>query len=590
MKEVVLEKLDLLGESPIELNYKNTKKIYQYMPVPNNYKIYWADMSFGNNPLGIVITDNGIVTKYQQSEKEINKKGKSENVKKELFRILRWDHVEVNKFQLKLHEGRLKIYYHSDLLIEMDNNNNVVKYFNEMKKEIEKYTLEFNDGLSLFSDINKESTKEAIDTVIKINNDVSSIDSFKGDVKIQTYYCESAEKFINQFFNEENDFLLCDSKQKVKNIRIEVPKDIYIEVVKLMSEKIKEGMIPGITSSKEAINIVRKGKLTYRQAKNIAKSRIFKEISYDEEHGTVNCYFELGMTFLVAWNTARSVGKKNEEALQYALATGIEVFGISFIDSFIDAQISASSINEIVKEISDYIVEKIGHKATHAVVHSIREVAGKHLIIRGSLGKYLVKVFRLNAIVQALTFIIFSVPNTYRVLNKRISGSQYLKNISSLMGGMIAAGFGVWGASFATSEIAIDLGTTAEPMVSTVGFVAGAVAGITGSDITKVIGDLIVEDDKVRLTRMYNEIINHLIIDYMLTEKEIHLLVSRLNEIDNRAINKMFKDLLASNNQENHIIDYVDDYFYNIVKTRPMLQVPREEEIISALKLMKVNF
>ena len=57
---------DLIRKLPkpeLELTEKNIKKIHEYMPVPNDHIIMWAEInSFRNFPSGIVLTNKGIVS------------------------------------------------------------------------------------------------------------------------------------------------------------------------------------------------------------------------------------------------------------------------------------------------------------------------------------------------------------------------------------------------------------------------------------------------------------------------------------------------------------------------------------------------
>ena len=52
-------------------------------------------------------------------------------------------------------------------------------------------------------------------------------------------------------------------------MQIEVPADKYDDAVKAMQDRIDKGQVPGVKDAKE---IVRKGNVTYEQAKNIAKA------------------------------------------------------------------------------------------------------------------------------------------------------------------------------------------------------------------------------------------------------------------------------------------------------------------------------
>lgn len=56
-------------------------------------------------------------------------------------------------------------------------------------------------------------------------------------------------------------------------MQIEVPKDQYEAAVSRMEVMIREGKIPGVKDPAEAKNIVRKGNLTYNQAKNLANEQ-----------------------------------------------------------------------------------------------------------------------------------------------------------------------------------------------------------------------------------------------------------------------------------------------------------------------------
>lgn len=70
MIDDILEKLiSQLPASPTVLDKTNTKKIHEYIPVPTDHNIRWADISsFGGYPAGIVITDRGLVVKATRDE------------------------------------------------------------------------------------------------------------------------------------------------------------------------------------------------------------------------------------------------------------------------------------------------------------------------------------------------------------------------------------------------------------------------------------------------------------------------------------------------------------------------------------------
>ena len=74
-----LEKLiSQLPASPTVLNKSNVKKIHEYIPVPTDYKIRWADISsFGGYPAGIVQRLSTIMTWLKCRKKEVAQRKKS---------------------------------------------------------------------------------------------------------------------------------------------------------------------------------------------------------------------------------------------------------------------------------------------------------------------------------------------------------------------------------------------------------------------------------------------------------------------------------------------------------------------------------
>ena len=74
MNEIVEKLMQTMPESPTELTDSNCKKIRAYMPVPNDFKILWAEItSFSGYPAGVVITDKGIVFKASRKALKENK-------------------------------------------------------------------------------------------------------------------------------------------------------------------------------------------------------------------------------------------------------------------------------------------------------------------------------------------------------------------------------------------------------------------------------------------------------------------------------------------------------------------------------------
>ena len=84
-----------------------------------------------------------------------------------------------------------------------------------------------------------------------------------------------------------------------------------------MEQKIKEGKVPGVSDPKRAKDLIRKGHVTYAQAKAIAKAGTIESLTFDAAHGVVIGASALGIsatiTFAQAiWNGAN--GKNRSES------------------------------------------------------------------------------------------------------------------------------------------------------------------------------------------------------------------------------------------------------------------------------------
>lgn len=120
-----LEKLiSQLPASPTVLNKSNVKKIHEYIPVPTDYKIRWADISsFGGYPAGIVIADRGLIVKATRTEVKHNnglakvqkkESGSKEKIKpvRVIYQIIPWEYYSPDDYEVvAFNAGKDKVRY-----------------------------------------------------------------------------------------------------------------------------------------------------------------------------------------------------------------------------------------------------------------------------------------------------------------------------------------------------------------------------------------------------------------------------------------------------------------------------------------------
>lgn len=196
--------------------------------------------------------------------------------------------------------------------------------------------------------------------------------------------------------------------------------------------------------------------------------------------------------------------------------------------------------------------------------------------------KQLAKILRSNVVTSAITFVVFSVPDTYNIFRRRISTAQYTKNMLSLIGSMAAAGGGTLGASLLATKICAATGTAIAPGVGTaIGIVGGLVGGIIGGVAVKAAGDAIKEDDTVVLSRLFNAVLINLVYEYMLSESEIDVVVEKLDKVKQKDFRNLYKDTLASKEQEKVMDDFLRHYFEEVIRNRPKIAEPNAHDLIA---------
>ena len=116
-----------------------------------------------------------------------------------------------------------------------------------------------------------------------------------------------------------------------------------------------------------------------------------------------------------------------KRTLNAALVAGIQVFGLSFVGHILASQIARTTLTKQLIPLSTYLVKSLGFKATQNIVNAIRAMSGKAAISGAAATKQLAKILRSNAITSIITFAVFSVPDTYNMFSRKISGAPIYK-------------------------------------------------------------------------------------------------------------------------------------------------------------------
>jgi hypothetical protein len=618
--------LQNLGDSKNDLTENNIKKIKSLFPIPREYKIVWAQVRFGTYASGIVFTDRALIVKADKTTvKEENKS--SNDKKKSLYHLIKWEYFDVSDFNIKKDEkGKSCLELSGEKVLNLPDES-AEQFKNSYIDAIERFAkVSETVSASIFSaeeavftqhharvHNNKghgEMAEEALTMLDKIknffrgkstknasvvgrNNEANGPDRLVNGMFIQTKYCASGQRCVNACFDKTTGLFRYYNDDGSAMV-IEVPKDKYVEALATFREKIKAGKVPGETDPDNAGKYIKKGKLTYQQAVNLTKPGTIESLAYDTATGIVTCTFALGLTFLVTFIMTFLQIKDKKTAFDGALAAGIQVFGITFVSHMLTSQLARTGLSKTLIPFSTAVVKKLGPRAARNIVNAIRALVGKKAISGAAAMKSLAKILRNNAITATVTFVVFSIPDTTRIIRRRITRAQYTKNMLSLVGGMAGAAGGTLAAAAITGAVVglktgTATGTVVAPGVGTaIGAGGGLVGGVVVGTATKIIADAIHEDDALIMSRLFDGVIINLMYEYMLQQEEIDMLLEKLGHVKQDAFKKLFMDTIAAENQEIAMADFVEPFFVDVVKQRPLVSAPSANDIAEMLKQFDV--
>ena len=590
----------------VDITEKDKKKLHELFPVPREQEILWADCPEKNKWYGTVITDAGIFFKASpEAVKQANQRVDKKEQVSSLYHYFKWEFFNPDDFELKqVSDERLDLYFNGKRLFDIHKNANFFQYYSDAyEKIVQEATV---SAENIFADLEAvvpdnfarvnskhghgEMAEEALTLLDKLQgrnaevigrtNEKNGADRLVDGIEIQTKYYQTGKGCIDACFDKTTgQFRYQNSKGEP--MLIEVPKDKYAEAINEFRKKILEGKVPGVSNPNDASKYVKKGQLTYKQALNLCKPGTLESLTYDTLTGAVNCSFAFGISFLSTYILAYSKSGNKKEAFDAAFAAGIQVFGLSFFAHVLTQQVARTTLTKQLIPLSTYIVQSMGHKSVQTIVNAIRSMAGKSAISGAAAMKQLAKILRSNVVTSAITFVVFSIPDTYNIFRKRLSSAQYTKNMLSLIGTMATAGAGTVATSLAAAKVGAATGTTIAPGVGTVlGILGGLAGGMAGGAAIKAAEDRIREDDTVILSRLYNAVVMNLIYEYMLSESEINVLVEKFDGIKAKEFKQLFARVQAAQEQEAEIDRFVRHYFEEIIRSRPRLPEPELKEFV----------
>ena len=608
---------ELLGsfqESPLPLTEANAAKVKSALPIPREQTVVWADAEFDLRHSGIAMTEKGV---YIKADADAFAVPGRERRQSRLF-YFEWAYFEPGPFASD-GEGNLA------LTVDEACRGQFVSRCKALRGLEDDGAAGIDSEPAAADDTAVKAAAAAAAATINSNGEVfveqraavnnpaghgelaeeanSIIDRLQGHqaeilgrdnakngpdrsvdgVLIQTKYYKTARGSLEACFDSSTHQYRYLTEDRTP-MQLEVPKDQYQQVLRGFEKKISQGKVPGVSDPRDAEKIVRKGKLTYDQAVNLAKPGTVESVAYDAATGAVTCSCAFGLSFLATTFMAYRETKDITGAVQAGIAAGVQVFGLSFAQHMVVSQLSRAGLSNALMAPGQALVGKLGFKASATIVNGLRALTGKTAISGAAASKQLAKMLRGNAVSAAVTLAVFSVPETYRLFQGKASGAQYAQNMACLATSIAGGVAGAAAAGVAAAKVGAVAGTAVSPGMGTiVGLAGGMVGGTVGTAAAGVVGGILFEGDSASYGRYFNAMVSCMAVEYLLDGHEMDELLAALDGVKSEEFKALMEETLPSRFQEAKVRAFLVPMFDEVVSRRERFALPTSNQISDAL-------
>ena len=395
-----------------------------------------------------------------------------------------------------------------------------------------------------------------------------------GTTLIQTKYYRSAQESVDAAFDSPDGiYRYMDGDIPMQ---LEVPNDQYDDALKAMRQKIENGQVPGVTNPDDAEKIVRKGHLTYKQARNIAKAGNIDSLKYDAANGIVSASCAAGISFVIDYACCVMNGQEPEDALKNAGLNGIKTGGVVFATYVISSQLAktgmAQSLSNALVPTAEAILKTFGDDVGKAIlqgagVQTVGKVTAKQ--VSNALARELV--------VDGVLVIILTGADVVDLFRGRISKEEVLKNLTVTIISIAVGAAGGYGGTLAGNLIAPGAG-------GVIGAAAGSIlaGGLSALGAEALIAPFY-ESDAEEMFNIISEEFTILCGDYLINEEEGSRIAEALKGV---LVGDVLKDMYASENRNQFARELIEPLFVNETAQRSAIVVPTTEEIRYQMKQM----
>ena len=354
--------------------------------------------------------------------------------------------------------------------------------------------------------------------VVGKSNERHGADRSVDGVLVQSKYWENAAATIRSAFEPHG------GEYRYPGQVLEVPKDQYDQCVAQMGERIREGRVPGHTDPADAEKLVKKGTVTFEQARNIARAGNIDSLVFDVKTGAVVSCGVFGLSFVINYAQCRWQGQNRAEAIEHALKEALRTGAETLVAHVASAQ--------LLRTKAAALGTAAARKGVRAVARTSLGKSAVEGIAATSLGKsvygaaavdHVSKLLRSNVITGGVTAVVMCTPDFYRAaFDESISWKQFTKNAVVNVASVVGGGGGWMAGAAAGAAVGFFIPFVGSTAGGLVGGLLGALGGGFGAGkAARWFADKIAEDDAKGLIRVLEWELQALCQEYLLTEPEV---------------------------------------------------------------------
>lgn len=389
---------------------------------------------------------------------------------------------------------------------------------------------------------------------------------------IQDKYYATANGSVNAAFDSvtgEYRYLTSDGTA----MWLEVPYDQYDDAIQLMQKKISEGKISGVHDPSEAVNYVRQGRYTYKQAQNIAKGGNIDSLKYDATNGVIVAAGAFGISFALDFVSCAMNGESFKDATKNAALNGLKTGGFVFATYVISSQLAKTGLKSALRPTTDAIANALGNGVSTAILNAFGE--NSSALTASQIATKVSGILQNQIITSGVIVVALSASDVVDLFRGRISKEQLLKNLIVTISSVAGSTAGGIAGGAVGSALLPGVGTAIGTIVG--GMAGGAASGyVSDALLSKVYAG-----DAQQMYDIISEQFQVLSVDYLINEQEGAAITGKLQTT---LTGENLKEMYSSEDRSSFAISLMEPLFEEQIQKRGKIVLPTEDEVRTEMK------